>query len=107
MSHLHHDSHIEHDVRSDCCVCCNNSPKSIDMARLDRYYEKAQSNGFYGGLLTPQIYEATKLEIDEYYISKKSEKENGRIDMWLGPKLFSTLYQIELNEGSANLSYSN
>lgn len=107
MNHSHsHDFQTEHDVKSDCCICCNNTPRSTLIAELDQYYQKAQTNGYYYGLLTPAIYEATKLEINKYYDDLPSAPETkNKYQIYL-PALFSTLYRIDLSEGSSVLRYS-
>jgi len=102
--HQHENYQIEHDITSNCCTCCRNTPKSIDLAQLDKYYEKAQTNGFYYGLLTPEIYEATKREIMEFY---DNQSKNLSESIYMGPALFSKLFQIDLMSGSATLRYSN
>lgn len=103
MSHQHSDYNVEHPIGPDCCVCCNNSPRSIELAQLDRYYENAKKNGYYCGILTPDVYELTKKEINDYY--DNSECSNLK-SVRFGPKIFSTIYQIELNSGMSGLRYS-
>lgn len=106
--HQHENYQIEHDITSNCCTCCRNTPVSIDLAQLDKYYEKAQTNGFYGGLLTPEIYEATKREIREFYDNQFNKSPPGSIQViYMGPALFSKLFQIDLMSGSVTLRYSN
>ena len=92
--HQHNGYTVLHDITNDCCLCCNVTPRSVDIYDLDKYWKK--------GYLLDDEYKKVLNDINNFYDQPYGNRKN---ILYRHPTLLN-IYYAELQKGRFTVKYS-